>query len=566
MRSETAHEAAPGSAPSAPAPATPAPTPPAPASAPATPSVPPAPPPPMPARRAAAYMFAAFVLSLAQGLGLNFISANLTQIQGSFGATTNEATWLMAAYMAPNASLTLILFKVRAQFGLRHFAEFSILIFVAVSCIHLFVNDFQTALILRFFAGAAASPMSSLAFLYMLEPFPPAKKMNIGLCIALANMAIAAPVARMISPSLLDIGGWHALYLVEVGVALVALGCVYMLRLTSPPRAKVISAVDLLSYMFIAVGFGSLAIVLTVGRLYWWLEVPWLGVLLAVAIGSIIIAAIIELNRKAPFIDVRWLTSWEILHFTGVLLIFRIALSEQPSGATALFTALGLAPSQTNIMWAAIFLASVTAGLFCAMLMKPGREPFIHAAALVMIGVGAYLDSQSTNLTRPEQMIVSQMLVAAGGALFLPPALASGLRSALKNGPNYILSFIIVFLTTQSLGGLFGSALLGSFITIREKFHSSYLVEHITLTDPLVAQRVNLLAGIYGKVITDKTLLNAEGLALLSQQATKEATILAYNDLFTLVAALCAVALFGLLIHTLINASRRPAPPTTATA
>jgi MFS family permease len=566
MRSETAHEAAPGSAPLAPAPATPAPTPPAPASAPAAPSVPPAPPPPMPARRAAAYMFAAFVLSLAQGLGMNFISANLTQIQGSFGVTTNEATWLMAAYMAPNASLTLILFKVRAQFGLRHFAEFGILIFVAVSCIHLFVNDFQTALVLRFFAGAAASPMSSLAFLYMLEPFPPAKKMNIGLCIALANMAIAAPVARMISPSLLDIGGWHALYLVEVGVALVALGCVYMLRLTSPPRAKVISAVDLVSYMFIAIGFGSLAVVLTVGRLYWWLEVPWLGVLLAVAIGSIIIAAIIELNRKAPFIDVRWLTSREILHFTGVLLIFRIALSEQPSGATALFTALGLAPSQTNIMWAAILLASVSAGLFCAMLMKPGREPLIHAAALVMIGIGAWLDSQSTNLTRPEQMIVSQMLVAAGGALFLPPALAAGLMSALKNGPNYILSFVIVFLTTQSLGGLFGSALLGSFITIREKFHSSYLVEHITLTDPLVAQRVNLLAGIYGKVITDKTLLNAEGLALLSQQATKEATILAYNDLFTLVAALCAVALFGLLIHTLINASRRPAPPATATA
>lgn len=501
-----------------------------------------------------AYIFAAVMLSLAQGLGLNFISANLTQIQGSFGATTNEANWLMAAYMAPNASLTLILFKVRAQYGLRSFAEISILVFVAVSLIHLFVNDFQTALILRFFAGAAASPMSSLGFLYMLEAFPPQRKMTFGLCTALANMSIAAPVARIISPTLLDIGGWHALYVLEVAFALIALACVFTLRLTPVPRAKVISLLDVVSYLFIAVGFGSMAVALSVGRLYWWTEVSWLGVLLAVSIAALTVAAVIELNRKAPFIDVRWLSSREVLHFTAVLIVFRVALTEQTTGAVGLFTALGLGPVQTNVMWMAILAASVGAGLLCGALMKPGREAAIHAVALVLIGVGAYLDSQSTSITRPEQMIVSQMLIAAGGALFLPPALSAGLAAALKNGPQYIFSFIIVFLTTQSLGGLFGSALLGSFITIREKFHSSYVVEHLTLTNPQVAQHINLLASVYGKVLTDKTLLNAEGAALLSQTATREATVLAYNDLFLGVALLCAAALAGLIVHSLFKA------------
>jgi hypothetical protein len=174
--------------------------------------------------------------------------------------------------------------------------------------------------------------------------------------------------------------------------------------------------------------------------------------------------------------------------------------------------------------------------------------------ALGFLTIGAFMDSQATNLTRPEEMYVSQALIAMAGTLFLPPAMAAGMMSALKKGPNYILSFIVVFLATQSLGGALGSAILGTFITWREKFHSAALVEHITLTNPLVAQRISQLAGAYGRILTDKSLLNAEGLALLGQQATREAYVLAYNDAFLLIAVLSGVALAALAIHVVVIA------------
>jgi hypothetical protein len=143
-------------------------------------------------------------------------------------------------------------------------------------------------------------------------------------------------------------------------------------------------------------------------------------------------------------------------------------------------------------------------------------------------------------------------------ALFLPPAMASGLMSALKKGPNYILSFVIVFLTTQSIGGVLGSAIVGTFVTWREKVHSHALVEHLTVTDPLVARQVSQLAGAFGRVLTDKAILNVEGLTLLGQQATREAYILAYNDAFLAIALLGACALTALVIH--IAAARRISP------
>ena len=136
-------------------------------------------------------------------------------------------------------------------------------------------------------------------------------------------------MARLISPDLLDIGQWHGLYLIEIAIAMMAFAAVYLLPLTPQPRAKVIHWLDIVSYLFIAVGFGLTAMVLVLGRPYWWFEAPWLGIMLAAAVGRSRCAAMIELNRKSPLLDIRWLASREVLHFTGALLVFRIILSEQ---------------------------------------------------------------------------------------------------------------------------------------------------------------------------------------------------------------------------------------------
>lgn len=501
-------------------------------------------------RRSAIYIAASVLLWMTQGLGMNFIAVNTSQIQGALGATLTEATWLTAAYMAPNVSLTLILMKVRTQFGLRRFAEISIVVFVAASFLHLFVYDLWSALPVRFLAGIAASPISTLGFLYMLEAFPPAKKMNWGLSLALTCSSATPTVARIISPFLLDRGQWQHLYTMEIGLALMAFAVVYLLPLTPVPHAKVLHWKDFISYPLVAIASGLLAIVLTLGRYYWWFEAPWIGICLAIAFLATGLAAAIEINRDTPLINIAWLTSPEVVHFTLTLLVFRIVLSEQTSGSIGLFQTLGLLNEQSLMLYIIILLTSFGGGLLCGSILKLERVPFIHCAALICIAIGAYMDSHATNLTRPSEMYVSQALIAFGSAIFLPPALLAGMTKALKQGPTFLTSFIVVFLFTQNIGGQIGSAAFSTFVIIREKFHSSYLVEQIVLSNPLVADRIRQLSGAYGKVLTDPQLLNAEGVALLAQQVTREANILAYNDAFFLIAVIATVALAWLLVHT----------------
>lgn len=520
------------------------------------PPAPPALPVPLARWKVPLYMASSVLFFLTQGLGMNLITANIYQLQGSFSATTIEVSWLSAAYMAPYASLAIALFKIRTQYGLRRFAEFSIICFLFASMMNLLITDLHSAIVVRAISGMAAAPLSTLGFLYMLEAFPPEKKLSVGLSLALMNTLFAAPIARIISPPLLDLGGYSALYTFEMGLALIALPVIYLLPLTAPPRAKVIQRLDILSYLLLAISFGCLAVVLTLGRLYWWFEVSWLGIVLAVSIGALTLMFLIELPRANPMLDLRFVFSGANMRMAGLLLLFRFVSSEQSTTAANFYQQLGLLNDQTIHLYGIILLSSLAGGLFCAYLMMTRYVETAHVLALILIAAGAYIDSQSTSLTRPPEMYLSQAMVAAGAAMFLPPVMSKGFAAVLAKGMPYIVNFLVIFLFTQSIGSLFASSVLGTFVVIREKFHSNVLVEHILLTDPIVAQRVSQLSAAYGKVITDKTLLNAEGLSLLSQQVTREAYVLAYNDAFYVIFLSCLAGLVVLLLH--LAWKRRP--------
>lgn len=514
-------------------------------------AAPAAPPPfvPKPPMITLAYIAAGVVISLTQGLGLSFISANTQQIAGSMGITTTEATWLMAAYLFPNASLTLLLFKVRAQYGLRNFAEVAIVVYVLVCLGHFWADSYESALVLRFFAGIAAAPMTSLGFLYILEPVPPARKMNVGLCTALTAMALPMPVAGLISPALLDIGGHHALYVAEMGLAMISVGLVFVLPLQSPPRARVIHGLDIVSYVFLAIGLGCFAVIFTVGRIYWWTAADWIAWLFIGGIAASTVHAVIELNRDNHLIDIRWLTSREVVHLAGALMVSRLLFSEQSSGAINFLRNIGMVNEQMGGLYLAILAGGIVSGVVCAAVLKPGREPAIHAISLLLVALASYMDSQSTVLTRPDQMLISQFLVSFASGLFLPPALVVGMGAAMKRGPGYILSFIVVFLATQKVGAYLASAVYGTFIDWREKLHSAHLVSHLSSTDPQVAARLKQLGGAYGRLLTDTAQQTSQGASTLARQVQQQAYALAYNDAFLLTSWLALFTLLCLLIH-----------------
>jgi len=507
---------------------------------------PPAPPPPWTWAHGLAYGAVSLLLGLTQGLGANLISNNLPWIQGSLGAYTSEAAWLSIAYTATNATIALLAVKFRFQYGLRLFADIGLGLFIVVGLAHLLSNDLRSAIAVRAAAGVAASALSTLTLLYMVEAVPPERRV-MGLALGVSWAQLALPLSRLISSDLLDTDQWHGLYLAEIGLSGVCVAAVNLLRLTPLPRQNMFQWRDFLTFALFAPGVALLCVVLGQGRYVWWFDSPWLGWSLAAAIVLLVGAALVELHRAKPLIHLRWLTSADLLRLLVIILLFRIVLSEQGVGAFGLLQVLGMNNDQMiGLSW--VMLAATLAGMvLVALTINPEHVSTPALVALLMVAFAAWLDSRSTSLTRPEQMYLSQGMMAFAGALFLPAALLAGFPRAIRMGQEYIVSFIVLFSTGQTIGALGGSAFLATLMTVRERVHSAAIVDHLTLTDPQVALRLRQLSASYAGVLTDPALRTGEGAALLAQQATREATVLAYDDVFATVAALAMLVFFYLL-------------------
>jgi MFS family permease len=492
------------------------------------------------------YGLVSMLLGLTQGLGANLINNNLPWIQGSLGAFTNESAWLSIAYTAANATIGLLAVKFRFQYGLRLFADIGLGLFIVVGLAHLLSNDLRSAVAVRAAAGIAASALSTLTLLYMVEAVPPERRM-MGLALGVGWAQLALPLSRLVTSDLLDQGQWHGLYQAEIGLSVICIAAVNLLRLPPIPRVQMFEWRDFLTFALFAPGIALLCVVLGQGRYVWWFDTAWLGWCLVGAIVLLVATALVELHRRKPLIHLRWLTSADLLRLLVIILLFRLVLSEQGVGAFGLLQTLGMNNDQMQGLSWVMFFATLVGMVLVSLTIDPEHISTPALIALLMVAVAAAMDSQSTSLTRPEQMYLSQGMMAFAGALFLPAALIAGFPRAIKMGQEYIVSFIVLFSTGQTVGALGGSAFLGTLMTIRERVHSDHIVARLSLTDPQVALRVKQLSATYGGVLTDPSLRSGEGAALLAQQATREATVLAYDDVFATVAVMAVLVFFYLL-------------------
>ncbi|MDR7193459.1 MFS transporter [Luteimonas terrae] len=512
-------------------------------------------------RRRIAFGLVGFIVAITGGLGNALVTANLVNLQGALGAYASEIAWLPAAYVMTNVSMNILLVKFRQQFGLRLFTEAFLILYALITLAHLFVNDLGSAIAVRAGHGIAGAALNTLGLYYMLQAFPQKHRLR-GLVIGLGIGQLALPLARVFSTDLLEFGEWRGLYMFELGLALVALGGVLLLKLPPGDRHKAFEPLDFVTFGLFAPGIALLTAVLAQGRLAWWTETAWLGWALSASVVLVTAAIAIEHFRARPLLNTRWLATGPMLRLALAIVLIRIVLSEQATGAVGFLQALGLGNEQMRTLFVIVLVGSVAGLATSALTIDPAKtwQPVLISLALMM--TGALMDAQASNVTRPEQMYVSQFLLAFGSTFFLGPMLIAGIGPVISQ-PRNLISFVVLFGMTQNLGGLLGSALLGTFQTMREKFHSSVLTEHLTLLDPLVAARVQATANGYAATIADPAQRNALAVRALGSAATREANVLAYNDVFLLIAFIAFCTLLW-IIASRVWARLRATPATPA--
>ena len=501
------------------------------------------------------------LVAITGGLGNALVIANLQYLQGALGATTAEMAWLPAAYVMTNVCMNLLLVKFRQQFGLRAFTEVFLVLYALVTFGHLFVNDLNSAIAVRAAHGMVGAALSSLGLYYMIQAFPAKWRLK-ALVLGLGTAQLALPLARLFSEDLLQIAEWRGLYLFELGLALICLGGVFLLKLPPGDRFKTFEKLDFLTFAILATGVALLCAVLSLGRIDWWLEAPWIGIASACSLVLIMAGLAIEHNRANPLLMTRWLGSGTMIRLALAVILIRMVLSEQSTGAVGFMQMLNMSYQQMHTLYV-VMLAGAIAGLVVsALTINPAHLLMPLIISLALMATGSVMDSFSSNLTRPQNLYISQFLLGFGGTFFLGPTMVLGTKNVLTN-PRNLVSFSVMFGICQNLGGLIGAALLGTFQIVREKYHSSMIVEHLTLLDPRVAARVQSGGSAYGGIIADPELRNLMGIRSLATAATREANVMAYNDVFMLIAIIAILTMIWIFIRSLwlMSTTKAATPP-----
>ena len=516
-----------------------------------------------PARRKLFYLLIGIFVGLTASLQNGLLVANLTQIQGQLGLTPAEGGWISVSYNMTNACITVLLYKIRQQFGMSLFSKITLFFLLAATSLqwlissHLLdtpnigIEPYYLEIVARGLSGMVASGMTILGLFYCLQGMPTVKRTS-GLILGFGLVQFGIPLSRVISPYLAIDGQLENLFLFQFGLALICFGLINILELPPGNTEKVFEKLDFVSFGFFASGLAALAVVLVQGRILWW-TTPWLVYPLMIAIVGISIALWIETHRKNPMLQVRWMRSRNIIAFMVTGAVMRILLSEQNVGAAGLLANLGYGNDQLVTFYAVIIAASVLALVISIFSTNPMdlRRPVIFAVAL--IALGSWMDVGVSINSAPYTFYLSQFLIAFAAVYFMGPLVFEGFLRAIGSGPAYIISFSVIFGISQTVGGLAGAAAIQAFTTIRTQMHYADMVSSLNLGDPAFSAQVAGTRNMLSNQTTDAAQANIGAVSQVLQGIQRQATVAAYSDLFFLMACLATAVTIILLLNYLYN-------------
>jgi DHA2 family multidrug resistance protein len=376
----------------------------------------------------------------------------------------------------------------------------------------------------------------------------------------MALFSITATFAPAIGPTvggyLTELFHWPVLFYLNIAPGLLLLAASLYAIDPEPRRLELLKNADKWGIATMAVGLSSLTIFLEEGERNDWFGSPFIVVLFVLAVVFITAFLVVELKSKNPFINLRLLMRRNF--GLGSLANFVVGM--------ALYGALYLLPTYLStiqnynsinigktMMWAGFPQLLILP--FLPKLMQRFDSRWMAFLGVNIFAVSCLMNSRMTALVGLDQLMWSQIVRAMGQPILMVPlsTITIGLIEKEQAG-----SASGLFNMLRNLGGSVGIAVLSTFLTVREQFHSARLGEAVSMYNLETQQRVQTVTE--GFVFSGSDVVTAlhRALGVIDFSIRKEATVMAYNDcfFFVAVALFCSSAL--ILLCKKVGAQKGP--------
>jgi len=479
----------------------------------------------------------------------------LPHIAGNLGATTDEATWVLTAYLVANAIVLPLSGWFSALFGRKRFYMTCVLLFTVSSALCGLAPSLGMLTLFRVMQGLGGGALQPVSQAILRETFPREKQ---GMAMAVYGMGVV--LAPVIGPTLggwiTDNYTWRWIFLINIPVGICSLLFTSLL-IFDPPYLKRKSIkdglkIDYIGLGLLATGLGALEITLDEGqRNDWWSSH---GIVTSAIIAVVALVSVVfwELRQKDPVVDFHLLKDRNFAISTSTMFILGFVLYGSTM-ALPLFlqTLLGYTAMQSGMALSPGGLAILVMMPVVGFLLGKFEPRWLVIFGLLISSIGLF-QMVNFDLTIDFRHAVMARIVQSLGLAFLfVPINTMAFYFISKQNTSYATGLINL---ARNIGGSTGIALSTTMIARREQLHQMRLTEHLTALSVPLQSMMESAKQMFLSKGADPVQAAAQAQQLVYQMVQRQAMLLAFLEDFKL------LALFFLAVIPLMFFMRRIRP------
>ena len=482
-------------------------------------------------------------------LDTTVVNVAIPHISGNLAATVDEGTWVVTSYLVANAIVLPMSGWLARYLGRKKLLLICVSGFTVTSLFCGMATSLSWLIFFRVLQGLTGGGLQPLAQAILLETFPREKHGQ-----AMAAYGVGILLAPILGPTLggwvTDNYSWRWIFYLNLPVGIFSL--LMMKRFVFDPHYIRRSAgrVDLWGIGLLALGFGTLQVVLDTGQRKDWFTSNFIRFCAILCVGGLVALVTRELMAKEPIVDLRALKNRSFS--AGVFLITQLGFVLYASLVLLpiyLQTLLGYPAYNAGLALSPRGIGSLTTMPLTGYLVGK-TDPRRLMAVGIVLGSFTMFELSHLNLnTGYWDIFWPQLLQGVALAMLFVPLMALSMASIPKEKMGNATS---IFNLMRNIGGSFGIAIMTTFLARRGQFHQARLVEHITAGDLATRDVVTGMRAWFfshGYSVFDA---QRKAIAAVYGMVQRQATMLAFVEAFWVMAVMFAALLpfLFLLLYT----------------
>jgi DHA2 family multidrug resistance protein len=479
-------------------------------------------------------------------LNIQIVNASLADIQGAIGAGTDDGGWISTSYLIAEIVVIPLSGWLARVFSVRTYLLANAILFLIFSVACAFAANLQQMIVLRAIQGFSGGVLIPMAFTIIITLLPKAKQ-SIGLALFALSATFAPAIGPTIGGYLTENWGWQYIFYVNLVPGALMVGMLWFSLDRAPMNLGLLAKGDWPGIFTMAIGLASLQTVLEEGNKDDWFGSPFILRLSVIAAVSLTLFLIIELRAAHPLLNLRLLVRRNFGFGIVANFLLGIALYGSVFILPIYLTRIqGYNSEQIGMVLAWTGLPQLLLIPLVPRLMKRIDIRIMIVVGFALFAASNFMNIYMTGNYASDQLFWPNIVRAIGQALCFTPLSAIATSGIEKENAG---SASALFNMMRNLGGAVGIAILQTFLTKREQFHSNILTNSVSTFAEATRTRIAQLTTYFiNHGVSDQATATHKAIVAVSLQVRKQANIMAFSDTFYLLGAALVVALIASLL------------------